>query len=292
MRRQATRRDVLAVTGDCSPGASGSSQAATSGELQDVLEDVGVLRPYLTPNPMVRNSARRRACRPSFPVVRRDEVASSRRYEPDLPPYRATVVGPVEAEPAPEATPDVDDTELIRPICEDQERSHQVVSFRPDSLAAYHQTVEACAAMGERHRPRCWCPCGCTSEPRKGNLGRCAACNAPIGKGCCQHHDGDRILCCEHILRRLARQGSAGSPTFSEPELCVDGGTDCAQVQFGLDSAEADMELAEDAWRAEHPSAKGHNYGCEYCGWWNPRAPFPFPSCNICGASPSYHHGR
>ena len=34
------------------------------------------------------------------------------------------------------------------------------------------------------------------------------------------------------------------------------------------------------------------NYGCEYCGWWHPRSPFPFPRCNLCGAAPSYHHGR
>ena len=42
-----------------------------------------------------------------------------------------------------EQTPDADDTELICPVCEDQERSHQVVSFRPDSLAVYQKTVEA-----------------------------------------------------------------------------------------------------------------------------------------------------
>ena len=34
------------------------------------------------------------------------------------------------------------------------------------------------------------------------------------------------------------------------------------------------------------------NRGCEYCGWWHPNSPFPFPNCNLCGARPSYHHGR
>jgi hypothetical protein len=34
------------------------------------------------------------------------------------------------------------------------------------------------------------------------------------------------------------------------------------------------------------------NYGCEYCGWWHPTSPFPFPNCWYCGAQPSYHHGR
>ena len=34
------------------------------------------------------------------------------------------------------------------------------------------------------------------------------------------------------------------------------------------------------------------NRGCEYCGWWHANSPFPFPNCNLCGARPSYHHGR
>ena len=33
-------------------------------------------------------------------------------------------------------------------------------------------------------------------------------------------------------------------------------------------------------------------FGCDYCGWWHPNSPFPFPSCNFCGETPSYHHGR
>ena len=34
------------------------------------------------------------------------------------------------------------------------------------------------------------------------------------------------------------------------------------------------------------------NIGCEICGRWYPPSPFPFPHCSICGATPSYHHGR
>ena len=47
-----------------------------------------------------------------------------------------------------EQTPDVDDTELVCPDCEDQQRSHQVVSFRPDSLAVYQKTVEVDSSGG------------------------------------------------------------------------------------------------------------------------------------------------
>ena len=44
------------------------------------------------------------------------------------------------------------------------------------------------------------------------------------------------------------------------------------------------IRRCNEAMTTEHQDlfVRTHNYGCEYCGYWHPQSPFPFPNCNFC----------